>query len=111
MNYRILNKSNFSVISSEVDKINGANAHELRDSISALHKENINNIIIDLSATSYCDSSGLSAILLANRLCKNADGKFMLTGLQPNVKKLIEISQLHRVLNISEELADAEEQM
>ena len=46
----------------------------------------------------YCDSSGLSAILLGNRLCKDAGGKFIIASLKPNVQKLIEISQLNSVL-------------
>jgi anti-anti-sigma factor len=59
------------------------------------------NLILDLSTCRYCDSSGLSAILVANRLCKNASGTFVLTGLQPAVERLITISQLDTVLNIT----------
>ena len=58
------------------------------------------NIILDLSNSRYCDSSGLSAILVANRLCKNAKGTFVLTGLNEAVERLITISQLDTVLNI-----------
>ena len=39
-------------------------------------------------------------MLIANRLCKDTNGKFALTGLQPNVMKLIEIAQLDKVLMI-----------
>ena len=46
-------------------------------------------------------SSGLSAILVANRICKDTNGKFVLCGLQTNVEKLIEIAQLDRVLSIT----------
>ena len=66
-----------------------------------LNKNNINNIIIDMSKCKYCDSSGLSAILVANRICKDTNGKFVLCGLQTNVEKLIEIAQLDRVLSIT----------
>ena len=59
------------------------------------------NIILDLSNCRYCDSSGLSAILVANRLCKNASGTFILTGLNDAVERLITISQLDTVLNIA----------
>lgn len=60
------------------------------------------NIILDLENCRYCDSSGLSAILVANRLCKNANGVFVLTGLNDAVERLITISQLDTVLNISD---------
>ena len=111
MNFRISNNNRYSTIVSEVEKLNGLNAPELKTTILTLNKENVNNLIIDLSKTSYCNSSGLSAILSANRLCKNSNGKFILTGLQPNVKKMIEIAQLHRVLNITETLEGAEKEM
>jgi anti-anti-sigma factor len=60
-----------------------------------------------LSATKYCDSSGLSAILTANRLCKDTNGKFVLCGLQDNVTKLIQIAQLDKVLSISSNQKEA----
>ena len=48
----------------------------------------------------YVDSSGLSAILTADRLWKQL-GTFILTGVShPAVVKLIEISQLNDVLTI-----------
>jgi anti-anti-sigma regulatory factor len=49
----------------------------------------------------------LSAILVANRLCKNANGTFVLTGLNDAVERLITISQLDTVLNISNSLDEA----
>lgn len=111
MNFKVLNKESYSIISSTVDKLNISNASELKSVITEINKVNVSNIIIDLSQTSYCDSSGLSAILSANRACKNANGQFILTGLQPNVKKMIEIAQLHRVISITETLEEAEEKL
>ena len=66
------------------------------------------NIILDLIKCKYCDSSGLSAILVANRLCKNASGTFVLSGLSEAVERLITISQLDTVLNITETVEEAE---
>ena len=58
------------------------------------------NLILDLSDVKYVDSSGLSAILTANRLWKDY-GCFVLTGANhPAVKKLIEISRLESILTI-----------
>ena len=64
--------------------------------------------ILDLKKCEYCDSSGLSAILVANRLCKNAGGTFVLCGLNDAVERLITISQLDTVLNITDTVSDAE---
>jgi anti-anti-sigma factor len=62
-----------------------------------------------MSATRYCDSSGLSAILLANRICKEASGKFILCGLQENVEKLIQMAQLDKVLTVTKNQQQANE--
>jgi anti-anti-sigma factor len=72
-----------------------------------LNNNNHKNILLDLSKVKYCDSSGLSAILIGNRLCKNANGSFILFGLQENVMKLITISQLDTVLNITPTFTEA----
>jgi len=61
-----------------------------------------------LSSCEYCDSSGLSAILVANRLCEQLEGKFVLTGLQNEVESLIKISLLDTILNIKNGLDAAE---
>lgn len=105
MNFDQQNKENYTLVNALVEKLDAASAPELKALFLMLNKNSINNIVLDLSKTKYCDSSGLSAILIGNRLCKDSGGKFVLSGLQANVKKLIEISQLHNVLNIT---ADAE---
>ena len=72
-----------------------------------LNKNGVNNIVIDLSKTRYCDSSGLSAVLTANRLCKDTNGQFVLCGLNTNIQKLIEIAQLDKVLSIAKDAPGA----
>jgi anti-sigma B factor antagonist len=79
----------------------------LKSELVVLNSEGFKNIIIDLTDTRYCDSSGLSAILVANRLCKNSGGTFVLTGLQRSVMKLISISQLDTILNIAPTVSEA----
>lgn len=111
MNFTVSSNSNYTTIASEVDKLNASNSSDLKATILKVNKESCNHIIIDLSKTTYCDSSGLSAILSANRLCKDANGIFILTGLQSNVRKMIEIAQLHRVLSITDSLEEAQNKM
>jgi anti-anti-sigma factor len=108
MNFQIVEKDVYSIVSSHIDKLNAGNAPELKSALITINKKSINNIIIDLSHTNYCDSSGLTAILTANRLCKDSNGKFILVGLQKNVAKMIAIAQLDRVFTIMDDLKAAE---
>ena len=98
---------NVAVVYSQVDKLDSTNAPELKSLFIHLNKSANNLIVLDMSQTKYCDSSGLSAILIANRLCKDTSGSFHLAGLQPDVLKLIQIAQLDKVLNLSENLDSA----
>ncbi|MDX9923122.1 MAG: STAS domain-containing protein [Ignavibacteriaceae bacterium] len=65
-----------------------------------LHTEESKKLVIDLSEVDYCDSSGLSAILLAFRILQSSEGHIRLASPTKNVKTLIEISQLDRVLPV-----------
>jgi anti-anti-sigma factor len=72
-----------------------------------LHTEDVRKLIIDLSEVEYCDSSGLSAILLAFRILQSNEGQIRLASPTKNVKTLIEISQLDRVLNVCNTVNEA----
>lgn len=107
MNFEIVNNEKYTLLKSKVEKLDTNYAPELKSELVLVNKSGMRNIIIDLSETRYCDSSGLSAILVANRLCKGVEGSFVLTGLQDPVMKLVTISQLHTVLNITPTLNEA----
>ncbi len=107
MNFQTTQNKNEAVVRTNVEKLDAINAPELKAELVLLNKNGVNNIVLDLSSTKYCDSSGLSAVLTANRLCKDSNGNFALCGLQPNVVKLIEIAQLDRVLLITSDLEAA----
>lgn len=100
MNFDQQTKDNYTLVSASVAKLDATNSPELKALFLMLNKTGVSNFVLDLSKSIYCDSSGLSAILIGNRLCKDSGGEFVLAGLQPNVRKLIEISQLHNVLTI-----------
>lgn len=101
MKFQTTRQQSEAIVKSNVVKLDASNAAELKAELLMLNKNGVNNIVIDLSSTKYCDSSGLSAVLTANRLCKDTNGKFVLCGLQQNVMNLVEIAQLDKVLTIT----------
>ncbi|RMG75859.1 MAG: anti-sigma factor antagonist [Bacteroidetes bacterium] len=100
-------KDKYVLVSVDSIKLDSKVSPELKSQFVFLNNNNHKNILLDLSKVKYCDSSGLSAILIGNRLCKNANGSFILFGLQENVMKLITISQLDTVLNITPTFTEA----
>jgi anti-anti-sigma factor len=101
MNFTIENKDKYTLVTSNVEKLDTTCAPELKSELVYLNKTNVRNIIINMARTRYCDSSGLSALLVANRLCKGVNGSLVICALQEPVTKLVQISQLESVLSIT----------
>lgn len=100
MKFSINKEEKYTVLKLDEEKLDSVISPQLKTEFTNLNAEGTKNIIFDMSDIKYTDSSGLSAILVANRLCGSLDGYLILTGLQDHVTKLIEISQLTDVFNI-----------
>jgi anti-anti-sigma factor len=100
MNALIDRQEKYASVKVEEGKLDALIAPELKSLFTVFQEEGFRNIIADLQAVKYIDSSGLSAILVANRICKESQGEFVLVGVNEHVLKLIKISQLDKVLNI-----------
>lgn len=109
MQFTLDKNDKYVVVKLHEQKLNTLIAAELKSELLLINTQGFSNIIVDLSESLYCDSSGLSAILVGNRLCKNAGGVFVVTGLNDAVKKLVQISQLDQVLNIKSSNQEAVE--
>lgn len=108
MDFNIENRNNSTLIQVQTEKLDTHIAPALKSELVLISGKGEKNIILDLGKCEYCDSSGLSAILVANRLCKNAGGTFVLCGLNEAVERLITISQLDTVLTIVDTVEEAE---
>ena len=100
MKYAVDKQDRYAIMSLQDTNLNSVIAPELKSEFVVLANEGIENLIVDLAAVEYIDSSGLSAILTANRLY-SAAGSFIVTGVKsPSVQKLIKISRLDTILTI-----------
>jgi anti-sigma B factor antagonist len=100
MKYSVDKRDTFCIMTLEDEKILSDTAPKLKSELVIINTEGYKNIILDMNNVEFIDSSGLSAILTGNRICKDANGTFVLTGINDGIKKLIDISQLNKVLNI-----------
>lgn len=107
MQYSLDKNDKYALIKLHEQKLNTLISAELKSELLIINSQGYTNIILDLSDTQYCDSSGLSAVLVGNRVCRNANGSFILTGLSDAIQKLITISQLDQVLTITPSLDKA----
>jgi anti-sigma B factor antagonist len=98
MNLTIDKQEKYALVTIKEAKLTSVVAPELKAEIVMLHHEAFKNMIFDMTEVQYCDSSGLSAILVGYRMCRDNNGIFVLAGVQEHVKKLISISQLDTML-------------
>jgi len=91
------------------ENLNSVLAPHVKSEFVSLQSNGTKNLIMDFSEVAYVDSSGLSAILTAERIFKE-EGVFVLTGINSeSVKKLISISRLEDILNIVPTMDEAKE--
>lgn len=109
MNFSIETQDKYTIVSVLAEKLGGVISPELKAQFVELNGKGVRNIILNMGKARYCDSSGLSAILVGNRLCKNSNGSFVMCELTDMVQKLVNISQLNTVLNITPSLQEAKD--
>ena len=110
MKYSVDKQEKYCIVVLHEEKLDTTLAPKLKSELITLHAKGVKNIILDMSEVKYTDSSGLSALLVGNRIMQEEGGMFVLAGLTDHVTKLIKISQLDNVLNIlpsKEEAVDA----
>jgi anti-sigma B factor antagonist len=100
INIERIQKEQCTIVKLGNEKLDATISSDLKALFVTLIQEGVKNIIFDMSSVRYSDSSGLSAILIGNRLCQEASGSFVLCTLSEHVFKLVRISQLDTVLSI-----------
>jgi anti-sigma B factor antagonist len=102
MEFRIEKLEHCNAITVEASKLNSAISPELKNHFNtAIEKGESNNLLLDISNCEYCDSSGLSAILVGHRAAKKSNGLFVVAGAKEMVSKLINLSKLDTILSLT----------
>lgn len=107
MKYTIDKQEKYCLLSLHEEKMDSSIAPNLKSQMITLQAEGVRNIILDLTDVKYTDSSGLSALLVGNRIFQEDGGIFVLAKLSDHTLKLIKISQLDSVLHILPSVEEA----
>lgn len=100
MKFSVEKEEKYTILRLDDEKLDSTIAPSLKSEMVTTQAEGTKNLILDLSPVKYSDSSGLSALLVGNRIFGENQGQFFLASLSDHVEKLIKISQLDNVLNI-----------
>lgn len=109
MSFEIRNESDYSCLKVVKNRLDSFISPELKGELVMLTNQGTTNIIVDLADCEYCDSSGLSAMLVGNRLCEDSEGTFIICNLSPGVDKMIKMAMLDSILLIAPDVEQAEQ--
>jgi anti-anti-sigma factor len=91
-------------------RLDTTNYNVLEEKIIKLVDSNRHNILVDCSELSYISSSGLRIMLMGLKKINAVKGKFILSGLQENIREIFEISGFTSIFTILPTRKEALEQ-
>lgn len=107
MKFEIQTEDNYSIMTLKSERLDSKLAPELKSQFIVLaNTSDSGHLILDLNAITFADSSGLGALLLAQRLYRDLDRNLVLCNVPERIKNLLSISQLDGAFTIA---ADTDE--
>ncbi len=82
-------------------------APEARRAIEGLSLESGQQLLIDLSGLTFCDSSGLGVLIAARNHAASAQSGIALAAVPTNVMRLLYVAGLHQLFSISSTAQEA----
>jgi anti-sigma B factor antagonist len=89
-----------TVLVTEVKELGAANSNAFRDWVRSSLQNGQKNIDIDLSQTTFVDSSGLGALVALHKTACSRKGAVRLIAPQPSVQQVLELTRMHRIFEI-----------
>ncbi len=93
------------IVNGDLDHHNAEIIKEIAD--SSIMENKIRNVIFDFKNSSFMDSSGIGVMMGRYKLIANAGGRTCAVNLSPSVKRIFQISGLHKVIEQYETVEDA----
>ncbi|HOJ18924.1 MAG: STAS domain-containing protein [Ignavibacteriales bacterium] len=108
MNYNIADNNGIKIFYFNEIKLDTSCSGLLKAELTSLISNgDFRDLIVDLSKIEICDSSGLSVLLVANRLISAKEGNLVFVTGSPKMIQLIQITRLNKVLTIAGSVEEA----
>nr|MBF0681795.1 STAS domain-containing protein [Pseudomonas sp.] len=83
-------------------QLNSVNAAATESELLEHINRGVGKIAVDLSQLNYISSAGLRVVLVLAKRLRQASGKLVIFGLQPNVREVFDVSGFLAILNVSD---------
>jgi anti-sigma B factor antagonist len=82
-------------------------SHRLREVLESVLDQPVPRVVVDVSGLTFCDSIGLSALVLAYNRCTEQGGFLRLSGPTPFLVRMLSVVGLMPALSVYTNLPDA----
>lgn len=82
---------------------------QLRKSFDELIRRNEKKVLLDFSAVTYIDSSGLATLIEMYQRLKKIQGRMRFCGMNESVKNIFEITKLYKFFEVFDNRESAQE--
>jgi len=114
MNFSIEHKDNLVIFTLKNQQLTSELSAQLKAKLLIIAQPDIEGLVIDLSSVEYIDSSGLGALLLAQRQMSEYSLPIIICGVQEAVMNMLHISHIEELFelypNVDEALKSFEEE-
>jgi len=88
-------------------RLDSFSAREMKEKVSSLSRENRVKLVIDMACVDFIDSSGLGSLVSSLRTVNKLGGDIKISALQDQVRAVFELTRLHRIFGIYDDIASA----
>ncbi|OGU11825.1 MAG: hypothetical protein A2X61_15500 [Ignavibacteria bacterium GWB2_35_12] len=107
MRFSIDRQDNIAIFTLKNNKLDADIAPQLKAELLILCQPELEALVFDMTFVEHVDSTGLGALLLANRQLKDTEAPIILVGVKEMVMKMLSISQLDSIFDYAETVDEA----
>ena len=88
-------------------EVDATNAQDLRSAIVAALAAGAERLIVDMSQTEFCDSTGLNVLVRAHKRLAEAGGELLLVASEPTLLRIFKVTGMDTMFHLFASLDEA----
>jgi len=107
MSFRINKENGLLIVTVNEKRATVDIADKLKQELNRHFSDGADNVIVDLSAVEFIDSSFLGVLVAGLKKATLVNGDLKICGLQPQVENIFELTRLYQIYDIFDSLEEA----
>ena len=88
-------------------EVDATNAADLRSAILAAISIGTERLVVDMSGTEFCDSTGLNVLVRAHKRLAEAGGELLLVATEPTLLRIFKVTGMDTMFHLFDSLDEA----